>query len=68
MSELNPYPVKLIDANALKRKIQKTYLPSDSLTAGGLYDLISTAPPIEPSRRAQPANEPLTWDANFTIR
>ena len=59
MSELKPRPVKLIDANALKRKIEQTYLPSDSLTAGVLYDLISTAPPINCNRRTQPDNEPL---------
>ncbi len=57
MSELKPRPMKLIDANALKRKIEQTYLPSDSLTAGILYDLISTAPPINCNRRAQPDNK-----------
>lgn len=54
MNELRPCPIKLINANALKRKIERIYLPSNSLTAGVLYNLISTAPPIHPNRRTQP--------------
>ena len=59
MGELKTCAVKLIDANALKRNIERKYMPSDTISAGMLYDLISTAPEV--NRRAEPENKPLTW-------
>jgi len=56
MEELNPCPMKLIDVNALKAEIRRKYIPSDTISAGMLYDLISTTPTIN-DRCAEPENE-----------
>ena len=60
MDELKTCAVKLIDANALKRNIERKYMPSDTISAGMLYDLISTAPEV--NLRPAPENKPLTLE------
>jgi len=60
MDELKTCAVKLIDANALKRNIERKYMPSDTISVGMLYDLISIAPEV--NLRPAPENKPLSLE------